>query len=132
MTSQEKLLQDELQKIETFIKSLTDQWAGVLGDNASPVVLKMMGDSLRPLLQGMLLAHATKASPTAIEDTLMNVFSVAFMTYYKRRYAKGLGPDPVIANAQNVVNTLATTLSAEIAHHFVPPAPVVPPRKKRH
>ena len=123
----------ELQKVRDFVKSVCDQMELVQlqEERHNPVVFKLLQDTLTPMLTGIFLAHGIKANTLDIEDTLMNIFCIGMLDYYKRRYDVKGGRDPVMENAQQIVNTIATTLSVGIADHFKP-VMQIPVSRKHH
>lgn len=124
---------DELRKVKDFVDSVVNHMekAQLKAGTHNPVVLKMLREGLQASLTGIFLAHLTQSSTLDVEDTIMNVFCISMMAYYKRRYDTKGGTDPVIENAQSVINEVSKMLSAEIATYFKRDMPV-PVSRKRH
>lgn len=119
-----KTLTDELQAQEDFVDAVIAEMERVgIGQIGRTIVSK----ALRPILQGIVVAHVNDASSDEVEDAITNVFLLGIKGLMKRKYTTR---DAVIKATQAILDQAAVEMGNNIDLDFPNPPKFVIPKSR--
>ena len=103
-----KALAKANQEVASIVAAMAAAEIGNVGRN-------IVAKALEPIFQGIVVGHATNASPEEIEDALSNVYLLSLAYYFKKRYLKRAD---VVKAAQKAIDAIAQEIGNNIDKDF--------------